>query len=100
MYHDVTDIFGNEDKICIAGDFEGTHEGELLGIPPTGKKIKNQFCEVLNIKKGKIISSRVFNDSLSLFQQLGQIVFKRNNQFEIKQYLDTLKKLGLLTTND
>jgi predicted ester cyclase len=49
----------------------GTHEGELLGIPRTGKKIQMSGIVIWRIKNGKIIEHWGQNDTLGLLQQLG-----------------------------
>src|SRR3990170_2517594 len=48
-------------NIHVAGDVaivefqgSGTHDGELMGIPATGRKISMPVCTVLEIKGGKI----------------------------------------------
>jgi steroid delta-isomerase-like uncharacterized protein len=49
----------------------GTHEGELMGIAPTGRKISMPVCMVLDIKDGKVTAEREYMDMLHLMQQLG-----------------------------
>ena len=49
----------------------GTHQGELMGIAPTGRKISVPVCIVLEIRDSKIIAEREYFDSGSMMQQLG-----------------------------
>ncbi len=49
----------------------GTHNGELMGIQPTGRKINIPVCDVIEIRDGKIIAEREYMDMLHLMQQLG-----------------------------
>jgi len=51
----------------------GTHEGELLGIPRTGKKIQMSGIVIWRIRNGKIIEHWGQNDTLGLLQQLGAL---------------------------
>ena len=35
----ITDMVVNEDKVAVKWNLTGTHDGEFMGIAPTGKKI-------------------------------------------------------------
>jgi len=45
--------------------------GEFMGIPPTGKQIKNQGATFYRFKDGKEVEALPFSDMLSFYQQLG-----------------------------
>ena len=49
----------------------GTHQGELMGIAPTGRKMSVPVCLVLEIRDGKIYAEREYFDSAVMMQQLG-----------------------------
>jgi predicted ester cyclase len=49
----------------------GTHKGTFAGVPATNKKAHWQSCNVIEVKSGKAISSRVYADNVSLMRQLG-----------------------------
>jgi steroid delta-isomerase-like uncharacterized protein len=49
----------------------GTHEGELMGVPPTGKSLAVLACDVIEVRDGKIYREREYMDTLSILQQLG-----------------------------
>ncbi len=49
----------------------GTHQGDLMGIAPTGRKIEMPVCDVLEIRDGKIIAEREYMDMAHMMQQLG-----------------------------
>jgi len=51
----------------------GTHQGDLLGIPPTGKQVSASAILSLRIEDGKIVEDRIDGDKLGLLQQLGVI---------------------------
>ncbi|KAA0233539.1 MAG: Aklanonic acid methyl ester cyclase DnrD [Acidimicrobiales bacterium] len=51
----------------------GTHEAELEGIPPTGRRVEVVVCNIIEIQDGKIYREREYFDGLSLMQQLGVI---------------------------
>jgi predicted ester cyclase len=70
-YHTVDDLVAEGDKVAGRITGYGTHEGELLGIPRTGKDIRMSGLVIWRIKKGKIVETWVENDTMSLLQQLG-----------------------------
>jgi steroid delta-isomerase-like uncharacterized protein len=50
---------------------EGTHQGELMGMAPTGKKVSICGISIHRISNGKILETWNNYDSMSLLQQLG-----------------------------
>lgn len=60
-----------EEKVVTRKTFEGTHEGEFMGVPPTGRPISFEVIDILTFRDGKISEHRVIFDQLSLRQQLG-----------------------------
>jgi steroid delta-isomerase-like uncharacterized protein len=51
--------------------FRGTHRGELVGIPPTGKRVEVGGMAILRVRAGKIAAQWAAADMLGLMQQLG-----------------------------
>jgi steroid delta-isomerase-like uncharacterized protein len=49
----------------------GTHNGELLGIAPTGRTIEVNICSVVEVKDGKAYREREYFDMLTMLVQLG-----------------------------
>jgi len=66
------------DEIISDGDFvvtrwssRGTNDGELGGMPPTGRTITSSGITIDKIVDGKIVESWTQWDNLGLMQQLG-----------------------------
>jgi steroid delta-isomerase-like uncharacterized protein len=51
----------------------GTHKGELLGVPPTGKSVKVDGLWMHRIAGGRIVESWNAWDTLGMLQQLGVV---------------------------
>jgi steroid delta-isomerase-like uncharacterized protein len=51
----------------------GTHQGELAGIPPTGRRFSVTGISIAHIANGKILESWNNWDALGLMQQLGVV---------------------------
>jgi steroid delta-isomerase-like uncharacterized protein len=52
---------------------EGTHVGEFLGIPPTGRPFRHSGVGLYRVRDGRMAEHTEIVDNLSLFQQLGVI---------------------------
>lgn len=51
----------------------GTHEGEIMGVEPTGNEITLENAGVFRIENGKIVDLYLYADNVSLMRQLGII---------------------------
>lgn len=67
----IDDLFGEADKVAMRFTFRGTHEGEFMGIPPTGNRVTMPGIDILRIEEGKIVELWGQEDRLSMMQQLG-----------------------------
>jgi steroid delta-isomerase-like uncharacterized protein len=64
-------LVADDDSIAFAYTITGTQTGPLLGIPPTGKKIKIRGMQISKFKDGKMVERWGSSDELGLLQQLG-----------------------------
>ena len=67
----VLDILVDGDRAAVRFNWVGTHTGTGLSIPPTGKRVSVDGCDVYRFANGKIAEEWVHEGYLSLFQQLG-----------------------------
>jgi predicted ester cyclase len=52
----------------------GTHEGEFLGIPPTGRQVGVQLIDIMRFDHEGLVSEHCgVGDMLTLMQQLGVV---------------------------
>ena len=61
------------DKVVTRFTSRGTHQGELWGIPATGRKVEVRSVSTNRIEGGKIVEHWTSNDRLGMMQQLGVI---------------------------
>ena len=59
------------DTVFVEFIGRGTHQGELMGIAPTGKSINIPVCNVLEVRDGKIYREREYMDMATMMIQLG-----------------------------
>ena len=67
------DEIAEGDLVATRGYFTGTHRGEFMGIPATGKTVKTPYIDVWRLENGKGRENWVQMDMLGLLQQLGAI---------------------------
>jgi steroid delta-isomerase-like uncharacterized protein len=61
------------EKVVSRFTWTGTHRGEFLGIPATGKQVKVWGVAIDVVKNGVFTQSRIIMDSVGLLRQLGAI---------------------------
>ncbi|MGV2828370.1 ester cyclase [Myxosarcina sp. GI1(2024)] len=71
--HSLEEIIAEVDKVVTRGTFSGTHRGELMGIPPTGKQVSFSVFHIDRVFDGKIVEHWGQGDIFAMMQQLGVI---------------------------
>jgi steroid delta-isomerase-like uncharacterized protein len=67
----VDDVIADEDKVTARFTARGVHNGEFMGLPPTGKAITLTGIEIFRIRDGKIAELWGEANLMGLMQQLG-----------------------------
>jgi len=68
---EITHIVAEDDRVAARFRQGGTHDGDLMGIAPTGKKVEWTEIGILRIADGKVVESWYDVDMLGLMGQLG-----------------------------
>lgn len=63
----------SEDKVVDRWTGQGTHQGEFMGMAPTGKKVRATGISIHHITDGKIAETWNNYDALGMLQQLGVV---------------------------
>jgi steroid delta-isomerase-like uncharacterized protein len=69
----IDDVIAEGEKVVARSTWSGTHRGEFMGIPPSGKSVSFGVYDTIRIAGGKIVEHWGQMDELSLMQQLGVI---------------------------
>ncbi|MGE0132548.1 MAG: ester cyclase [Blastocatellales bacterium] len=69
----VADLLADGDKAIVRWSASGTHQGELMGIAPTGKKFDVTGITIFRFADSKVAEEWVNWDTLGMMQQLGGI---------------------------
>jgi steroid delta-isomerase-like uncharacterized protein len=72
-YFTVEDMMAEEDKVATRKTFHGTHRGEFMSIPPSGRSVSMALIDVVRITDGRVVEHWSVADNLSMMQQLGVI---------------------------
>ncbi len=69
----IEETIAEGDKVVVRFTAQGTHTGDLMGMPPTHKQFKVGGMSILRIENGKVIEFREEFDEMAMMQQLGAI---------------------------
>ncbi len=72
-HYEIEDMIAEGDKVATRYTLEGTHEGELFGVPPTGQRLSIKSISVERVSDGKIREHWRITDTLDMMQQLAVI---------------------------
>jgi steroid delta-isomerase-like uncharacterized protein len=73
LHGTVEDMLAEGDEVAARWTAEGTHQGELLGVPATGKRFRFTGISICRLAEGKMAEQFEQWDRLGLMQQLGVI---------------------------
>ena len=73
MHWSIDETIAAGEKVVTRFTWTGTHKGEFLGIPATGRPVSVKGVVIDRIVGGKMTDSRILMDNLGMMQQLGVI---------------------------
>lgn len=68
-----TAILADGDKAAIHATLRGTHLGDGLGMPPTGKEISIDIVDIVRFQDGMAVERWAVGDEMGMMRQLGLI---------------------------
>ena len=71
LHYTVEDLIAEGDKVVARVTLRGTHQGDFMGIPPTGKQVSVTGIGIDRIENDKFVESWGDADTLGFLQQLG-----------------------------
>jgi steroid delta-isomerase-like uncharacterized protein len=69
----IDDAIAEGDKLVVRQTWTGTHKGDFMGVPPSGKKVSFGVIDILQFSDGKILAHWGMIDNMGLMQQIGAI---------------------------
>ena len=80
LYQAFPDFFATTEDLIIDADngkatirwsAVGTHQGEFVGVPPTGRRISFSGIEIIRVKDGRIVERWGEWDGIHIMEQMG-----------------------------
>lgn len=71
IHNTIEDMVAEGDKVTVRWTWRGTHKGEFMGVPATGKQMALTGISILRIVGGKIVEEWGEMNNLGMMQQLG-----------------------------
>ena len=68
-YFTVEDMVAEGDKVATRKTFHGTHGGEFMGIPPSGRSVSMGLIDIVRISDGRVVEHWSMGDTLGMMQQ-------------------------------
>jgi steroid delta-isomerase-like uncharacterized protein len=73
FHRTMEDVVAEGDKVVARYTATGTHRGDFMGVPATGKKVKFAWITIYRVAERKIAEEWLVADDLALLQQLGAV---------------------------
>jgi steroid delta-isomerase-like uncharacterized protein len=70
LHAELEDIFGAGDRVAVRLRMRGTHEGDYLGTPATGRTISYVSHEFYRVDDGLIAEEWICSDTAGLLRQI------------------------------
>ena len=74
--HVIEDVIAAGDRVAVRLRAEGTHSGELFGIPPSGQRVSQEAIVIYRLAGGKIIE-RWSMSSSELLDEVRRVATER-----------------------
>ena len=73
LHVDVEHQFTSGDYVATRTTVRGTHDGDLMGTPATGREVEFSMLTISRCEDGRIAEEWEIADTLSLLQQIGAL---------------------------
>jgi predicted ester cyclase len=69
--HEFDVVIAEGDTVATIGRYRGCHDGELMGLAPTGKHVDFTVMHIDRVSDGRIVEHRGIGDINAMWAQLG-----------------------------
>jgi steroid delta-isomerase-like uncharacterized protein len=71
LHATIEHLLAEGDTVVLHMTWTGTHEGEFMGMPPTGKRFSIQVIDIIRVVDGLLAEHWGVMDMAKMMQQLG-----------------------------
>ena len=68
---EVEDLIAEDDRLVARSTWSGTHEGELFGMPATGKRFAMGVIDIVRFEGDRVVEHWGITDVAGMMQQVG-----------------------------
>ena len=69
--YSIDGLYAEGDVVIWHWTFRATHQGEVMGIPPSGKPINISGVNIFRIVNDKVVEDWVYRDTIGMMRQMG-----------------------------
>ena len=69
----IVDVVGSGDRMCFRVRYQGTHQGEMMGFPATGRDVTWESIDIVRFDDGILVEHWGVLDRLGVLQQVGAV---------------------------
>jgi steroid delta-isomerase-like uncharacterized protein len=73
LQHPLEDLIAEGDQVALRCRYEGTHTGELMGVPASGRAVSAVGIGVMRVVDDKVAEFWVSPDRMTIMQQIGAL---------------------------
>jgi steroid delta-isomerase-like uncharacterized protein len=73
----IDEILAEDERVVTRYVMRGTHQGSLMGIPPTARRVEVAGMNVIRLSEGMFVEKRDEYDLFGLLKQLGALPSRR-----------------------
>jgi predicted ester cyclase len=70
---EVGDIVAEGDRVALRYTLRGTYDGDLMGLPPTGRRVSSDGIVIGRFEDGRVVERSGVQDMLTMLQQVGAL---------------------------
>ncbi len=70
---ETVNLVAEGDKVVVHDKVRGTHQGDFVGVSPTGREVTAEFIHIFRLADGRIAERWGILDAMGLMQQLGAV---------------------------
>ncbi len=71
LHFTIEELVAEGDVVAGRLTMSGTHEGPLMGMPPTGRSVRQDHMHFVRFREGKAVEHWGVRDDLGMMQQMG-----------------------------
>jgi predicted ester cyclase len=71
LHFTIEELIAEGDVVAGRLTMSGTHEGPLMGMPPTGRSVQQAHMHFVRFRDGKAVEHWGVRDDLGMMQQMG-----------------------------